>query len=211
AGHPGRRRRVVDPQAAEGVVPPGHPRTPPDRPSAVCGGDGGLRLRRLHPLRRRPGRRPRRRLRLPRRHPPPRPQPSLPGGVDGRGRGHRDERRRRPRGPRPRRRRLRGRGVLAGVPHRLEEARTRWGAAGDLRPARRPRRRAQTLLSGPRASTVPGALRPQPAGPGAHVPHRHGRRGVPHHLSQPDAGTVAATWDEVRDQLAKSFPKIGPL
>jgi transposase-like protein len=28
---------------------------------------------------------------------------------------------------------------------------------------------------------------------------------------QPDAASVAATWDEVRDQLAKSFPKIGPL
>jgi putative transposase len=30
-------------------------------------------------------------------------------------------------------------------------------------------------------------------------------------FAQPDAATVAATWDEVRDQLAKSFPKIGPL
>jgi putative transposase len=30
-------------------------------------------------------------------------------------------------------------------------------------------------------------------------------------FAQPDAQTVAATWDEVRDQLAKSFPKIGPL
>jgi putative transposase len=30
-------------------------------------------------------------------------------------------------------------------------------------------------------------------------------------FAQPDAETVAATWDEVRDQLAKSFPKIGPL
>jgi putative transposase len=30
-------------------------------------------------------------------------------------------------------------------------------------------------------------------------------------FAQPDATTVAATWDEVRDQLAKSFPKIGPL
>jgi putative transposase len=30
-------------------------------------------------------------------------------------------------------------------------------------------------------------------------------------FAQPDASTVAATWDEVRDQLAKSFPKIGPL
>src|SRR4051795_13198835 len=30
-------------------------------------------------------------------------------------------------------------------------------------------------------------------------------------FAQPDAATVAATWDEVQDQLAKSFPKIGPL
>jgi putative transposase len=30
-------------------------------------------------------------------------------------------------------------------------------------------------------------------------------------FAQPDATTVGATWDEVRDQLAKSFPKIGPL
>ena len=30
-------------------------------------------------------------------------------------------------------------------------------------------------------------------------------------FAQPDAKTVAATWDEVRDQLAKSFPRIGPL
>jgi putative transposase len=30
-------------------------------------------------------------------------------------------------------------------------------------------------------------------------------------FAQPDAQTVAATWDEVRDQLAARFPKIGPL
>jgi len=30
-------------------------------------------------------------------------------------------------------------------------------------------------------------------------------------FAQPDATTVAATWEEVRDQLAKSFPRIGPL
>jgi hypothetical protein len=30
-------------------------------------------------------------------------------------------------------------------------------------------------------------------------------------FAQPAAETVAATWDEVRDQLAKPFPKIGPL
>jgi putative transposase len=30
-------------------------------------------------------------------------------------------------------------------------------------------------------------------------------------FAQPDAATVAATWDQVRNQLAKSFPRIGPL
>ena len=30
-------------------------------------------------------------------------------------------------------------------------------------------------------------------------------------FAQPDADTVASTWDEVRDQLAARFPKIGPL
>ena len=30
-------------------------------------------------------------------------------------------------------------------------------------------------------------------------------------FAQPDAKTVAATWNEVRDQLTKSFPRIGPL
>lgn len=28
-------------------------------------------------------------------------------------------------------------------------------------------------------------------------------------FAQPDATTVAATWDQVRDQLAARFPKIG--
>ena len=49
--------RAADPQAAQGLVLPGHPRAPPpDRPGAVRGGDGGLRPRRLDPQRRRPGR-----------------------------------------------------------------------------------------------------------------------------------------------------------
>jgi len=30
-------------------------------------------------------------------------------------------------------------------------------------------------------------------------------------FAQPDAATVAASWDEIRDQLAARFPKIGPL
>jgi putative transposase len=48
----------------------------------------------------------------------------------------------------------------------------------------------------------------------AHVPKSHGDmvaavfRTI---FAQPDAAAVSATWDEVRDQLAKSFPKIGPL
>ena len=48
----------------------------------------------------------------------------------------------------------------------------------------------------------------------AHVPKSHGDmvaavfRTI---FAQPDADAVSDTWDEVRDQLAKSFPKIGPL
>jgi transposase-like protein len=30
-------------------------------------------------------------------------------------------------------------------------------------------------------------------------------------FAQPDPTTVAATWDTVRDQLSRTFPKIGPL
>ena len=30
-------------------------------------------------------------------------------------------------------------------------------------------------------------------------------------FAQPDAATVSSTWDQVRDQLAERFPKIGPL
>jgi hypothetical protein len=29
-------------------------------------------------------------------------------------------------------------------------------------------------------------------------------------FAQPDAAAVAGTWDEVRDQLAESFPRLGP-
>jgi putative transposase len=48
----------------------------------------------------------------------------------------------------------------------------------------------------------------------AHVPKSHGDmvaavfRTI---FAQPDATAVSATWDEVRDQLTRSFPKIGPL
>ena len=48
----------------------------------------------------------------------------------------------------------------------------------------------------------------------AHVPKSHADmvaavfRTV---FAQPDATAVSNAWDEVRDQLAKSFPKIGPL
>jgi hypothetical protein len=62
-GHPGRRCGAEGPQAAQGIVLPGHPRTTPaHRPGALCGGDGGLRVRGLHPQRRRPGHRARHRL-----------------------------------------------------------------------------------------------------------------------------------------------------
>ena len=50
-GDPGRRYRVADPQAAQGLVLPVDPRaTAPDRPGVVRGGDGGLRQRGVDPL-----------------------------------------------------------------------------------------------------------------------------------------------------------------
>jgi len=48
----------------------------------------------------------------------------------------------------------------------------------------------------------------------AHVPKSHADMAAAVFrtvFAQPDATTVAATWDEVRDQLAGRFPKIGPL
>ncbi|TDO27501.1 transposase-like protein [Kribbella sp. VKM Ac-2527] len=48
----------------------------------------------------------------------------------------------------------------------------------------------------------------------AHVPKTHADMAAAVFrtvFAQPDAETVAATWDEVRDQLAGRFPKIGPL
>ena len=148
--------------------------------SRICAGldevVGAFRTRRLGPHRVP--------LRLPRRHLPARPQRQpRPGRVDGRRGRHRDHRRRRPGGPRPRRRRQRGRGVLARRScARLQAPRPGRGAAGHLRPARRPGRRAAPLLPGRRASTLPGPLRPQPARPGPQVAPGHGRRGVPHDL-----------------------------
>jgi putative transposase len=96
----------------------------------------------------------------------------------------------------------------------LSALKRRWplgGAAGHLRPARRSRGFPQTQLPGPRAPKMPGALRPESVGTRAQDAHRHGRRRVPHHLRQPDPATVAASWDEVRGQLAGRFPKIGTL
>ena len=52
----GRGCRVASPEVGAGLELPWHPRKPaPDRPSPVCGGDGGLGERCLHPLGRRPG------------------------------------------------------------------------------------------------------------------------------------------------------------
>jgi transposase-like protein len=48
----------------------------------------------------------------------------------------------------------------------------------------------------------------------AHVPKSHADMAAAVFrtvFAQPDAETVAATWDEVREQLASRFPKIGPL
>jgi putative transposase len=71
---------------------------------------------------------------------------------------------------------------------------------------------AEAVLPGLCPPTLPSPLRPQPARPRAIVPRRHGGRSVPHDLrAQPDPEAVNAAWDEVRDQLAGSFPKVGPL
>ena len=46
-----RRPAARHPEVPERIVLPRDPRTsPPDRPSPVCGGDGGLRQRRLDPI-----------------------------------------------------------------------------------------------------------------------------------------------------------------
>lgn len=48
----------------------------------------------------------------------------------------------------------------------------------------------------------------------AHVPKSHADMAAAVFrtvFAQPDAATVASTWDEVRDQLTIRFPKIGPL
>ena len=78
--------------------------------------------------------------------------------------------------------RQRGGDVLAGVSDRPTRPRPVRGPAGDLRPARRPGRRAAPLLPRRGASALPGALRPQPARADPQVAQGHGRRAVPHHL-----------------------------
>ena len=99
-------------------------------------------------------------LRLPRRDLPARAQHRLAGGVHGRRGGHRDHRRRRPGGPRPGRRRQRGRGVLARLPHRAEAPRPDRGAAGHLRPARRPGRRPAARASRAPRTNAAGCTSP---------------------------------------------------
>jgi len=55
--HEGRRSRVGDPEAAQGQLLPVDPAAvPADRPGLVRGRDGGLRVRRVDPLRGRSGR-----------------------------------------------------------------------------------------------------------------------------------------------------------
>ena len=56
------------------------------------------------------------------------------------------------------------------------------GAAGDLRPARRPGRRHRPHHARQHASTLPGPLHPQRPGPRGQGRSRDGRRGVPHDL-----------------------------
>jgi transposase-like protein len=62
--------------------------------------------------------------------------------------------------------------------------------------------------------THPAARPGNPGEPGPRhaVPLKEKARGAgPDRTTAPDATTVAATWDEVRDRLAGRFPKIGPL
>lgn len=93
----------------------------------------------------------------------------------------------------------------------LKKARPGRCAAGHLRPARRTRGRATPRIPRREPSALPSALHPQPAGPRPQGAGRHGRCRVPHDLRSTDADSMAATWDQVRDQLASRFPKIGPL
>ena len=116
-----------------------------------------------------------------------------------------------PGGPRPRRRGQRGRDVLAQLPAQPQAARPGRGAAGHLRPALRAREGVEAVLPGRRAPAVPGPLRPQPARARPQDSRRHGRRGVPHDLRPTRPRGRQPAWDEVRDQLAASFPKVGPL
>ena len=118
-----------------------------------------------------------------------------------------------PGGPRPRRRRQRGRDVLARLPDRPQAA-AAWPACGWSSPTSTPAwsSRAEALLPGRRAPALPGPLRPQPARPRAQVaqPTWSPRCSAPS-SPNPTPPPSRTTWDEVRDQLAESFPKIGPL
>ena len=75
----------------------------------------------------------------------------------------------------------------------------------------RPRRRIQTVLPTRGAPALPLALRRNLL---ALAPKTHTDmvaavlRTI---FAQPDAAMIAALWGEIRHQLAKSFPKIGPL
>jgi hypothetical protein len=81
------------------------------------------------------------------------------------------------------------------------------GCGGSSPTSCRPRCRAQTLVSGHRPPTLPSPLRPQPMGALVQDAHRHGRRRVCTIFAQPDPNVVAATWDEVRDQLTRPVPE----
>src|SRR4051794_17940505 len=119
---------------------------------------------------------------------------------------YRHHHRRQPRGPRRRRRRQRG--LLAWLPALPQGPRAGRGAPRDLRSARRPGRRPAPGVPGCRPPALPGALRPEPL---ALIPKSHQDmvaavfRTI---VAQPDPATVAATWDQVRDQLGDRFPKI---
>ena len=110
------------------------------------------------------------------------------------------------------RRRQRNRGVLAAVPRLAARPGPHRRASGDLRCAPRPRRRRQPVVPRRGPPALPGALHPQPPRRGAQIAPAHGPPRCSRTIfAQPDAGAVADAWDQVADQLAARFAKVGPL
>ena len=94
----------------------------------------------------------------------------------------------------------------------LKTARPGRGAAGDLRPARRPGRRAAPQRSRAPAINAAGSTSPATCWPSSPSRIRTwSPRCSARSSPNPTPTTVAATWDQVRDQLADRFPKIAVL